>query len=174
MNASERKSIHALAVRFANGERATFDPLFDALYPVLQSFARRSLDPTDADDAAQEAMIKVFSRITDLDPTRDVVAWALGIAGYEVLTIRRSRSRRRELGLELGAAAVDPRPDPEDVTALREIVDALTSHLGTLDERDRAEVERELRGEIAVGERDRKRRWRALDRLRRFWRTSHG
>ena len=38
-------SIQAWMVQFADGERAAFQPLFDALWPVLLAFASRTLEP---------------------------------------------------------------------------------------------------------------------------------
>ena len=84
-------------VQFADGDRAAFQPLFDALWPVLLTFTSRTLERTaDAEDAAQQAMLKVFSRIADFDRGRDGVSWALGIAGYEVMTLRKRRFRALE------------------------------------------------------------------------------
>src|SRR3954470_6617288 len=98
MEAARRRQIQAWMVQFADGERAAFQPLFDALWPVLLAFASRALGPVaDAEDAAQAAMLKVFSRIVDFDRARDGVSWALSIAGYEVMTVRKQRARRREV-----------------------------------------------------------------------------
>src|SRR6188768_3808799 len=99
MDAERRRQIQAWMVQFADGERAAFQALFDALWPVLLAFTARALPQTaDAEDAAQQAMLKVFSRIADFDRRRDGVSWALGIASYEVMTVRKQRSRRREAG----------------------------------------------------------------------------
>lgn len=173
MNEAERRSIHALAVRFADGERAAFQPLFAALHPLVLALVRRSLAGADADDAAQEAMVKVFARIVELDPSRDVVAWALGIASYEVLTARRRHGRSRHVDGDPDATEADA-PTPESSAIAAEMVEDLARYLGSLGDDERIAIERDLRGEVSRTERDRKRRWRALDRLRRFWRTTHG
>jgi len=155
-------------VRFADGERAAFQPLFDALWPVLLAFTSRTLEPTaDAEDAAQAAMLKVFSRIADFDRGRDGVSWALGIAGYEVMTVRKQRSRRREAGsgsferMEQQGANVEERLLADE---LREVVRSL---VGELPERDRAALAYAFTGAAPpTDETARKRRFRALERLR--------
>ena len=172
MTREERATIHALTVRFAEGDRAAFDPLFAALWPVLRAFVARSVPAADVDDAAQEAIVKVFARIADFDVARDALTWALTIASFEVLTLRRRATRRRETPAELDAIANATR-SPAEVAEDREIVGHIEAYLGAISERDREAIEAELRGEVARTEGARKRRWRAFDRLRRFWRATH-
>jgi DNA-directed RNA polymerase specialized sigma24 family protein len=97
MTPARRREVNAAMIRFADGDRAAFRVVFDALWPVLLAFTSRVLPVrADAEDAAQRALLKLFDRIADLDRDRDGVAWAITIASYEVLTIRRTRGRRRE------------------------------------------------------------------------------
>jgi RNA polymerase sigma-70 factor (ECF subfamily) len=176
MEAARRRQIQAWMVQFADGERAAFQPLFDALWPVLLAFTSRTLDRTpDAEDAAQQAMLKVFSRISDFDRGRDGLSWALGIAGYEVMTLRRQRARRREAGpaaldrVEQEGADVEVRAITEE---LRQTVLAV---LGELPERDRAALAYAFTGDTPpTDETSRKRRFRAIERLRAAWRRAHG
>jgi DNA-directed RNA polymerase specialized sigma24 family protein len=52
--------------RLAAGHREAFQPVFDLLWPVLRGFTARLLsDPVDAEDAAQETLRKIFSRVAD-------------------------------------------------------------------------------------------------------------
>src|SRR3954454_7649028 len=133
MDAERRRQLQAWMVSFADGDRAAFQPLFDALWPVLLAFTSRSLERTaDAEDAAQQAVLKVFSRIADFDRARDGVGWALGIAGYEVMTARKQRARRREVGaaaldaLEQDGAGVEERAIADELTgAVRELLGEL-------------------------------------------------
>ena len=163
-------------VQFADGDRAAFQPLFDALWPILLSFASRTLEPlADAEDAAQQAMLKVFSRIADFDRSRDGVSWALGIAGYEVMTARKQRGRRRESG----SAALDrlqqEGADVEEVAITDQLRQAVLDLVGELPERDRAALAYAFTGDPGpTDETSRKRRFRALDRLRAAWRRAHG
>jgi RNA polymerase sigma-70 factor, ECF subfamily len=175
MDAERRRQIQAWMFRFAEGERAAFQPLFDALWPVMLAFTSRTLDRiADAEDAAQQAMLKVFLRIADFDRSRDGVSWALGIAGYEVMTVRKQRSRRREAvggldRLEQEGADVEKRMIGDE---LREAVLAL---VGELPERDRAALAYAFTGAAPpTDETSRKRRFRAIERLRAAWRRAHG
>ena len=68
----------------------------------------------DADDAAQTGLLKLFERASEFDPQRDALAWIVGIASYECLTLRRKTTRRRESGGEALAAIVDAGPTPEE------------------------------------------------------------
>lgn len=163
-------------VQFADGERAAFQPLFDALWPILLSFASRTLEPlADAEDAAQQAMLKVFSRIADFDRARDGVSWVLGIVGYEVMTLRKQRVRRRESG----AAALDhleqEGASAEEQVSADQLRRAALDLVGELPERDRTALTYAFRGEPPpTDETSRKRRFRALERLRAAWRRANG
>ena len=162
-------------VRFADGERAAFRPLFDALWPLLLAITSRGLrTQADAEDAAQRAMLVVFRRIVDFDRTRDGAAWAGAIAGFEVMTLRRQVMRRRE-GPPLADDHADRAPTANEQlldTELREVVRAA---VGELPRRDQEALAPVLAGdEVPAGETPRKRRFRALERLRTIWRKTHG
>jgi len=163
-------------VRFADGERAAFRPLFDALWPVLLAFTSRTLAPmADAEDATQAAMLKVFSRIADFDRSRDGVSWALGIAGYEVMTVRKQRTRRREAGSGAFERMEQRGANVEDRMIGDELREAVLSLVGELPERDRAALAYAFTGAaLPADETARKRRFRALERLRTAWRRAHG
>jgi RNA polymerase sigma-70 factor (ECF subfamily) len=176
MDAERRRQIQAWMVQFADGERAAFQPLFDALWPVLLSFASRTLEPlADAEDAAQQAMLKVFSRIADFDRGRDGVGWALGIAGYEVMTLRKQRARRREAGAAPLDQLEQEGPGTEAHAAAEELRRAVLAVVGELPERDRVALSYAFTGAAPpTDETSRKRRFRALERLRAAWRRAHG
>jgi RNA polymerase sigma factor (sigma-70 family) len=162
-------------VRFADGERDAFRAVFDGLWPVLLAFARgMGLDEAEAEDAAQRALLKAFSRIADLDRDRDGVTWAVTIAGYEVLTSRKQRTRRREAAAEVSDVG-DERPDPEQLAVTDDLRRAVRHAVGELDERDQLALA-ELLDDVGItpGETARKRRFRALQRLRDLWRRAYG
>jgi RNA polymerase sigma-70 factor (ECF subfamily) len=163
-------------VQFAAGDRAAFQPLFDALWPILLSFASRTLEPlADAEDAAQQAMLKVFSRIADFDRARDGVSWALGIAGYEVMSLRKQRARRRETGEAPLDRLQQEGANVEEVAIAEQLRQAVRELVGELPERDRAALVYAFTGEpVPTDETSRKRRFRAVERLRAAWRRAHG
>lgn len=169
MSREDRARISELLTRCADGDRSAFDPLFDALWPILLAFAQKGLPEADAEDAAQEALVKVFGQLGDFDRARDATAWALTIVGFEVLSVRRRRLRRREDAAPTDALA-SPAPTPEDDALRSELVRVLEAHLGAVSIVERAALVRAMSGEPAVGETARKQRWRAVDRLRALWR----
>jgi RNA polymerase sigma factor (sigma-70 family) len=176
MNAGQRREVHQAMVRFSDGDRDAFRAVFDGLWPALLSFARgMGLSEPDAEDAAQKALLRVFDQIADLDPGRDGVAWALTLTAYEVLTIRKQRSRRREAAGEALAAIRDERADPEALTLQVELHRRVHEAVGALEERDRAALALVLAdAEPSLGETARKRRYRAIERLRAWWGRAHG
>lgn len=162
--------------RFADGDRAAFRVIFDGLWPAIVELTTRLVgDNAEAEDAAQRALIKVFHRISQLDPTRDGVAWALTIAAYEALTVRNHRARRRERGADLDPEViVDDAGSPRDHVIASQLRSAMHAVLGELAARDQEALQAMLDGDGSPGETQRKRRFRALTRLRAAWRRTHG
>jgi RNA polymerase sigma-70 factor (ECF subfamily) len=176
MDADRRRQLQAWMVQFADGDRAAFQPLFDGLWPVLLAFTSRALVPAaDAEDVAQQVMLKVFSRIADFDRTRDGVSWALGIAAYEVMTLRRRRARRREHTGATLERVDEEGSNLEERAIAGQLSRALRELVGELPERDRDALEFAFAGEPApTGDTWRKRRLRAVERLRAAWRRAYG
>lgn len=161
-------------VRLAEGHRDAFTVVFDGLWPhVLRFVTRAMLGHPDAEDAAQRTLLKVFSRITDFDTGRDGVSWAFGIASYEVMTLRRQMQRRREVPAEQAEDRVADVPTPEDVAIERDLRGALAETLGTLSEPDRDALLSSPLGTVVSQATWRKRRQRALERLRAAWSRDH-
>ena len=166
--------------RLADGDRSAVGPAFDLLWPVLRRFCRRALaSDADGEDAAQEAIVKLFARAGAFDPARDGLAWALSIAAWECRTVRRRAGRRREAALDQVAALADGR-DTEAVVAARQLAAAAREALAELDPRDAATVVAALsedpaaRPDAVAPATFRKRLERALVRLRAIWRSRHG
>jgi len=175
---AQREALRRDLARLADGDRDAFHPVFVRLWPILRAFVGRLLPTIDAEDAAQEALVKVFSRAALFDPRRDALSWALGIAAYEVKTVRKRRQRRRETPEESAdlAARADPRAGPEALALTREREDGLAAALATLQEPDAATLRAYLAEDPpdVPGATFRKRVQRALDRVRERWRTSDG
>jgi RNA polymerase sigma factor (sigma-70 family) len=176
MNAGQRRELHRAMVRFSDGDRHAFRAVFDGLWPTLLSFARAmGLSEPDAEDAAQKALLRVFDQIADLDPGRDGVAWAMTLTAYEVLTIRKQRSRRREAAGEEMAEVRDERAGPEELAQQVELHQRLREAVAALEERDQEALAEVLAdAALSPGETPRKRRYRALERLRAWWGRVHG
>lgn len=173
-----RDEVNALLARLADGDRAAITPAFEMLWPVVRRFCRRALaSDADGDDAAQEALVKLFGRMASFDPARDGLAWALAIASWECRTVRRRAGRRREAVLDETGLVSDG--DGETQLAARELAAAARAALAELDPRDAATVLAALSDDPAARPPGvapatfRKRLERALGRLRGILR-SHG
>lgn len=172
--------LQALLSRLASGDRSAFHPLFQSLWPLLQRFARRLLSSeADGDDAAQQALMKIFARAREYDPRRQALPWVLAIAHNECRTVRKQRLRRREVGSEPAAQLTAPLPSPEYSLMTRELEVALSAVFSDLRPEDvhtlalSVAEDRSERQEIPAAT-FRKRVERALDRLRLAWRAKHG
>ena len=176
MDAGERAALQRDLTALARGERAAFDPVFLRLWPLLRGFAGRCLPSGEAEDAAQEALLRVFSRASEFDPRRDALSWALGVAAWQVRTIRTRARRRREEPAEATPELADGTPSPEEAAMAREAGAALERALAELSPSDAATLPAFARGEHTdlPGATFRKRVERALARLRARWRMDHG
>jgi RNA polymerase sigma-70 factor (ECF subfamily) len=147
--------------------------LFAALWPPVRALCARLLDG-DGEDAAQDAMVRVFARAPEFDRDRDAMTWVLAIAGWQCRTVRRQRGRRRDAHEIPEDVAGGARPD--ESTERRELLAAAAAIVGELSPADADTL-------IAAwsGDRDggiapatfRKRLERALARFRAAWRSRH-
>ena len=176
MDRAQREQLRRDLGRLADGDRDAFHPVFVGVWPVIRSFALRHLSAADADDVAQEALLRVFRRASEFDVHRDALAWVLGIVAYEIKTLRRKRQRRRETALPAEMEALDGGLGPDETLLARENEDSMRAALLSL-----PALDAETLAAFAAGERPalapatfRKRVQRALTRLRAAWGTRHG
>jgi DNA-directed RNA polymerase specialized sigma24 family protein len=167
-----RAEIQALLKRPQSGDRAAIEPTFDVLWPILRRFSARALHhEADAEDAAQQALAKLFAQVSSFDSSRDGVAWALAIASFECRTIRRKSHRRREDSLE---GEQTSNATPEALVIERDLQTAAREVLGMMKEDDANAILAAMADERPAGDATfRKRLERALGRLRLAWRTKH-
>ena len=173
---SERAELRRLMERLAEGDRTAFGPVFALLWPRLRAFAVQFIGVADGEDAAQAALLKVFSRASEYDRERDALPWALGIAAWECRTLRRRRERRREeFALALDTVASGGGPSPETAAIDRDLRAAAEAVLGELRPIDTETILAIASGRRAAqGATFRKRVERALARFRLAWRARHG
>jgi RNA polymerase sigma-70 factor (ECF subfamily) len=103
--------------------------LFAYIYSLVHNF-------DDADDLFQQTSVVLWDKIDQFDSSKSFVAWACGVARYEVLNHLRSRSRHRlyfsdELNLALVEAQAELEAEP-----LAEERDALADCMKKLRQRD--------------------------------------
>jgi RNA polymerase sigma factor (sigma-70 family) len=175
VNPAGRAALQEELTALARGERAAFDPLFRRLWPLLRGFARRFLPAEEAEDAAQEALLRIFRRASEFDPGRDALAWALGVAAWQVRTHRTKARRRAEQDAGTLPEREDSAASPEQQAAAGELAAALERALADLPPGDAATLMAYARGERPdlPGATFRKRVERALNRLRARWRIRH-
>lgn len=174
MQPHERARLQRELTALADGDRGAFDGVFSVAWPVLRSLAIRLLaDPAEAEDAARRALLKLFNHASRFDPERDALPWVLTFGINECRTVRRRNGRRRTEALDR-EPATDSGPEDELVHA--DLLAALGAVVGTLTEAD----------QVALGLRPsdpadpvtpathRKRKQRAIGRLRSAWRKMHG
>jgi len=168
MEASRRQRLQESLSSLARGDREAFTPVFDLLWPIYRRFARQHLSEADADDAAQEALLKLFVRADEFDSSRDAAAFAIGVAYHEIRTWRRKHWRRREDSSESDGVGAEA-PHPEDALAEREADEMIEWGLSRLSPADRETLtlyaHDERAGSVSAVT-FRKRVQRALGRLR--------
>lgn len=179
MDAARRTLINEALVQLADGDRAALRILMDELWPVILGFANRMIgEQADAEDVAQETLIKIAARIADFDRKRDGLTWAYAIAAYEIRTWRRKRFRRKEVPHLPEMEAHMPRsPSTEDAVAEDQLKQALLDALGNLSDTDREALGISEPTQVSSDVPDvtiRKRRQRAVGRLRALWSELYG
>jgi RNA polymerase sigma-70 factor (ECF subfamily) len=177
---NELEELDAQMALLADGDRSAIEPLFRALWPVILACCKRALgDLDDANDAAQQAMEKIFTESVRYDRTRRALPWAAAIASWECRTIRRRHQRARTVAVDLVPDVASSDMTPEDAAIVGELLGVAERALGTLSAADREVVRQtfteEVRERVSVtGATLRKRRERALHRLREAWRKVYG
>lgn len=163
----------------AQGDRSAIEPLFRVLWPLVQRFCHRALgESADADDAAQQTTEKIFVEAVRYDPTLPVVPWVLALAAWECRTIARRRTRAQTVPLDAAGDARVQDASPEDAAIERDLSNAARAALELLSPADRevlrATFEPTDHGSAAAGPTLRKRRERAIARLRETWSKLYG
>lgn len=175
MGTSQNEELDALMARLADGDRSAFTPVFRALWTPMLRFCRTlARNDADASDAAQAAMQKILERANDYDAKRPAMPWAFAIAGWECRTLLRKNARRRETREDAAPEPVQELPEEEFVQ--RDLVRAALEALGELSPDDRETLVATFSEEAASvsGATLRKRRQRALERLRNAFRRLYG
>jgi RNA polymerase sigma-70 factor (ECF subfamily) len=129
----------ALLARTAEGDRAAFEQLATRYLPRLYRAALRLLDdPAEAEDVAQETMLRVWQRPLRFDATRGGFSpWVHRIAVNLAIDRRRVAARRPEV---IPETIADPAHDPEASLVWRQRRAALASGIADLPPRQRAAV----------------------------------
>lgn len=102
--------------RFRSGEKAAFDELVAEYTGPAYATALRVLhDPAKAEDAVQDAFVRVWQRAGQFDPERGIErSWILAIARNSAIDALRRNARFRERSIDDLPAVYELR-DPDDV-----------------------------------------------------------
>lgn len=102
-----------LIQRSADGDTAAFALLVREFYPKAHGLSVRLLgSPSDADDVAQEAFIRVWTHLSSFDPTTRFGTWLYTIVTNLCMDHLRRRARRFRFGLR--RSDEENLPDPAD------------------------------------------------------------
>ena len=123
--------LDALARRAVDGDAAALSSLCQALEaPVYRLCLRMTGDVRDAEDAAQDVLVKVVTTLSRFEGRSALTTWVHQIAVRHVRSLKKSRAEERSVDedgfaslLEQGLAfaATQPAPSPEDRTLINEV-----------------------------------------------------
>lgn len=107
-----------LALRAQQGSVESFEELARRVQVRLVRFLRMYAGQEDAEDLAQEALIRAYCKLDRYRPTWTFTTWVLTIARR--LSMNRRRRRRPTVDMAAVERAIDGRPEPFDVVAADE------------------------------------------------------
>jgi RNA polymerase sigma factor (sigma-70 family) len=190
-----KPSLEALAVRAKAGDRGALEALVAAIRHDVYNLAVRMLwHPDDAEDATQEILLRIVTKLATFRGDSAFRTWSFRVATNHLLNVRRSRAEREALTFErfgkdvetgLSDPAAGPADDPQQALLVEEVkLGCTTAMLLCLSREERLAY---ILGDIfelqseeaarALGIRPpafRKRLSRARDRLRAFMRAHCG
>lgn len=109
-------SLEGLASRACDGDASALDALITAIQDDVYRLAVRMLwHPADAEDAAQEILLKVATRLATFRGESSFKTWMMRVATNHLLDVRQSRMERHEISF--ADFAKDLRSPPPDVAA---------------------------------------------------------
>jgi RNA polymerase sigma-70 factor (ECF subfamily) len=127
---STREQLHwpaasdeALVQAFLGGDAGAFEVLVARHLGKLVGYARRSLPPDRAEDAAQETFLVLYRKAARLEPGTNVGAYLFGVLRKEITRALAHKSR-----VELTSASVPDQAD-ETASALERLADEQDARL---------------------------------------------
>src|SRR5471030_2624603 len=131
-------SDEALMARIARGDERAFRALASRHLPVMLGVARRILgNAADAEDVAQEAMLRVWTHAPRWQPLAAFRTWLTRV----VVNLCLDRKRRRPwVALEAAGEIVDPTPGATEQAEHSERERSLNSAIAELPERQRTAI----------------------------------
>lgn len=111
-NGAGEDSLEVLAVAAAGGDRDALERLCRWLqHPIYRLALRMTGNPHDAADAAQEAMIRIVTRLDQFEGRSAFMTWAYTVASRTLLTTRKRAAESSVRGAAAFAAFLDTHRD---------------------------------------------------------------
>jgi RNA polymerase sigma-70 factor (ECF subfamily) len=152
----------------ADGDRRAVERAFTRLHPFVLAFCTRALrDPVAAEDATQEALVRLFAHVGAYDAGRAPAPWVLAFASNACRTARKRALRRRESAVVPDLVCY---ASPEAALLEGELRAAVQAMLAALPALDAETLTVAMGDDKPVGPTFRKRLQRALQRVRAVWR----
>jgi RNA polymerase sigma-70 factor (ECF subfamily) len=149
-------ALDAAMDRYARGEDAAFEEIYDGLAPRLQAFlVRYTSDRARAEDVVQQTMLQIHRARGRFIVGSQVVPWAFAIARRLLIDMHRRGSREvlsptGDDSLTQLLAAVDAPAD--DVAIAKEVAARIVDELGRLPENQRVAFELIKQDGLSVAE----------------------
>lgn len=128
-----------LMLAFKEGDRASFEPLFQRHKRKVVAFALRYTGrPAEAEELAQEIFVKCYLAAETYEPRAKFSTWLFRIARNHCLNeLRRPARRYKSEAYEDQRAPVDGEKNPETLAAAKALSSALERELAALPENQR-------------------------------------
>lgn len=85
----------SLVARSREGDRAALEALIRAIQPTIYTLAQRFLMlPADAEDASQEILLKIVTRLGQFDGRSQFRTWAYRVASNHLLDMKKRSSEQ--------------------------------------------------------------------------------
>jgi RNA polymerase sigma factor (sigma-70 family) len=132
IEASEQvEDLDALVARARDGDRDALEAVVERIRHRIYNLALRMLwHPADAEDATQEILVRIVTRLGSFRGESAFTTWAYRVAANYLLTTRKRRAEREELTFERFAEQLDEglapaAPDPADEVERRLLVEEM-------------------------------------------------
>lgn len=109
---SWKPSANAAMDRYACGDEAAFEELYDLLAPRLHAFLFRRASEETVQDLLQQTFLQMHAARTHFVPGSDVTPWAFAITRRLLIDGFRRADRYLATGSDAATASDRPTPDP--------------------------------------------------------------
>jgi RNA polymerase sigma-70 factor (ECF subfamily) len=140
--------------RYADGDDAAFNELYDLLSPRIYAFLlRQTRSKHRAEDLVQQTFLQIHRSRSHFKPGADVLPWAFAIARRLTIdSFRRSHGGAEEAELETVGSWASPLPLPDDLASARQLSARVGEELSRLPENQRVAFEMIRQEGLSVAE----------------------